>query len=60
MQVEGIPAAAAASSPEAGTEAEKLRRQVGALQLALQDAQAAHGQALERMATMKVRHMYQC
>ena len=51
LQVEGAPAA---SSPEAGTELEQLHRQVGALQLALQGAQAAHGQALERMATMKV------
>ena len=53
-----MPAATAAA--ETGTEVEQLRRQVGALELALQSAQAAHGQALERMATMKVGQRYGC
>lgn len=60
LQVEGRPAAAAAASPEAGTNDEQLRCQVGALKLALEGAQAAHGQALERMATMKVGQGYMC
>ena len=53
LQVEGVAAAPAAASPETGADVEQLRRQVGALELALRGAQAAHGQALERMATMK-------
>ena len=60
LQVEGRPAAAAAAAPEAGTDVEQLRCQVGALKLALEGAQAAHGQALERMATMKVGQAYMC
>ena len=60
LQVEGRPAAVAAAAPEAGTDVEQLRCQVGALKLALEGAQAAHGQALERMATMKVGQAYMC
>ena len=60
LQVESTLASAAAASPETGTQVEQLRCQVGALQLALQGAQAAHGQALERMATMKVGQSHRC